>query len=568
MKRKNNFITALCIVPVIFIFSRFLNAQPDKYFREYERKTYFLQIEDLQRGYCTFEIKKENNRFLVRSENVLYITIPETVFRERSEFSLQILPLKYNLEIISGNVPRSFDVEFAGGKTLLKDTFKGYSKDFTWDIGRDYEILDNNIMNHWYILLKKYYGSSQDEAEVELVVPVIKRNVKTTLKKAGAEIIEVEKKKYTAFKIEGELKNKSKFSGWVDAESGDLIKFSFPDQKFELVPGDSVYPFTDIKEEKPEVGKHEVKSEGLFPEENVQFGLSEWKIKGKLTFPENRAENCPAVVLVHGSGPQDEDETIGPNKPFRDIAEGLNRRGYAVLRYVKRTKEYGPLLDLKSLTVEEESIQDAVEAVKYLASRKDIDKDRLFLLGHSLGGFVAPFIATKAHELKGFIIAAGNTRPLVDLVKEQVKFQSITAGLSDSAANSRVNEITELYESVLKSDYSELKLWLGVTRKYLEDMNAKNPVRELVKLTMPVLIIQGENDCQVSMEDFIGWEEGVERAERKNVVFKSFPGINHLFMHVEGKSTGAEYMMPGRVDKDVIDSIADWLDSISTRKEH
>jgi len=564
MKNKNTMAT-LCLFVLIAASFLSLNAQSDKYFRESERKTYILRIEDLQRGYCTFELNKDDDRYVMRSENVLYITIPETVFREKSEFSLQLQPFKYNLKMNSGKVTRNLDVEFTEEKALLKETFGRNSKNFEWDTGKDFEILDNNVMNHWYVLFKKFFGLEKDEAELKVVVPAIKNNVTVKLKKTGTEIITIEEKKYSVLRIEGELLSKSKFFGWVNAENGDLITFSLPDQKFELVASDSIYPFRTTEEEKSEVEEREDKSSTIFPEVNVEFGLSEWRIKGKLSFPERRMESYPAVILVHGSGPQDEDETIGPNKPFKEIAEGLNARGYAVLRYVKRTKEYGTLLDIESLTLEEETIEDAAEAVNYLVSRKDIDKNGIFLLGHSLGGFAAPFIAEKSEKISGLIIAAGNTRPLIELVKEQVRFQSLVAGLSDSVTQEKVDEIQETYEAVLQDDYSERKTWVGMTRKYLEDINVRNPVEVLSKLDIPALIIQGENDCQVSMEDFRGWKSGIQKAGKENVVFKSFPGINHLFMEVEGKSTGAEYMVPGKVDENVIGFIADWLDNISSR---
>jgi len=76
----------------------------------------------------------------------------------------------------------------------------------------------------------------------------------------------------------------------------------------------------------------------------------------------------PAVVLVHGSGPQDRDETIGPNKPFRDLAWGLASQGIAVLRYDKRTKVHGAMMAgaVEQFTVKEETIDDALAAVALL----------------------------------------------------------------------------------------------------------------------------------------------------------------------------------------------------------
>src|SRR5213596_1729423 len=100
-----------------------------------------------------------------------------------------------------------------------------------------------------------------------------------------------------------------------------------------------------------------------------------------------------AVLLVHGTGPNDRDETIGPNKPFRDLAGGLASRGIAVLRYDKRTKAYSAEYAKKgSISIREEVIDDALAAIAFLRSQPRIDKERIFVIGHSLGAILVPEI--------------------------------------------------------------------------------------------------------------------------------------------------------------------------------
>ncbi|KLU58747.1 hypothetical protein CEB3_c47640 [Peptococcaceae bacterium CEB3] len=76
-------------------------------------------------------------------------------------------------------------------------------------------------------------------------------------------------------------------------------------------------------------------------EKIIVGGGMKYPLNGILSLPDNCCSKVPAVVLVHGSGPADMDESIGANKPFRDIAEALSAKGIAVLRYDKRTKIYG-----------------------------------------------------------------------------------------------------------------------------------------------------------------------------------------------------------------------------------
>ncbi len=94
---------------------------------------------------------------------------------------------------------------------------------------------------------------------------------------------------------------------------------------------------------------------GAYTEREVTVGSGEWALPGTLTMPAGPGR-FPAVVLVHGSGPNDRDETFGPNKTFKDLALGLASRGVAVLRYDKRTKVYGAkIAPLKQFTVKEET---------------------------------------------------------------------------------------------------------------------------------------------------------------------------------------------------------------------
>ena len=133
---------------------------------------------------------------------------------------------------------------------------------------------------------------------------------------------------------------------------------------------------------------------GFWKETEISFGLPEWPLKGTLTVPVEGSGPFPLVVLVHGSGPHDRDETIGPNRPFRDIAHDLAGKGIATLRYEKRTRAHSAqFAKLKNYTLNDEVIDDAVLAVGFAANCNGIDSSRIFVLGHSLGGMLLPRIA-------------------------------------------------------------------------------------------------------------------------------------------------------------------------------
>lgn len=303
-----------------------------------------------------------------------------------------------------------------------------------------------------------------------------------------------------------------------------------------------------------------------FREVEVLVGQGEWSLPGTLTLPQGEGP-FPAVVLVHGSGPQDRDETIGPNKPFRDLAWGLASRQIAVLRYEKRTHAYKEKLtqeSLHSLTVREETIDDALAAVRLLRESPLVDARSLFMLGHSLGGYLLPRIATQETDLAGLIVLAGSTRPLEDIILDQVGYIFSTQGEILPEQQRQLEELKQRVARVkapdLALDTPTSELPLGVEPVYWLDLRDYHPAELARHLLQPMLILQAECDYQVTMQDFQGWKEGLKA--RRDVTFKSYPGLYHSFLRTpDGKmATPTIYAIPGHIDAEVIADIARWIE--------
>lgn len=301
-----------------------------------------------------------------------------------------------------------------------------------------------------------------------------------------------------------------------------------------------------------------------FKETEVTIGTGLWSLPGTLSVP-IMGEKVPAVVLVHGSGPQDRNETTGPNQPFRDLAEGLASQGIAVLRYEKRTKHHRLKMVLLSgsLTVREESVEDAVSAVRFLQAHERIDGNRVFVLGHSLGGYLLPQIGAEEQGIAGLISLAGSARPLEEIVLEQMKYLSALNGEAAEESQQKLQDLEKQVAMVksldLKPETPAGQLPLGIPASYwlaLRDYDAAERARTL---QMPLLILQGQRDYQVTMDDFARWKQAL--GNRKDVRFISYPKLNHLFMAGEGPGTPAEYMIPGNVAEDVVRDIAAWIDA-------
>ena len=288
---------------------------------------------------------------------------------------------------------------------------------------------------------------------------------------------------------------------------------------------------------------------------------TQWELLGMLTMPRGEGP-FPAVALVHGSGPNDRDETLGPNKPFRDIAWGLASKGIAVLRYDKRTKVYPEeMARMDDLTVKAETINDALAAVSLLRKSDKINPKKVFVLGHSLGGMLIPRIGKADPKIAGLIVLAGNTRPLEDLVLEQITYITSLSGLPVADAKKEISKVKQQVAKVkgLKpsAKSSASSLILGAPASYWLDLRGYRPATMAKGLKQPMLIAQGGRDYQVTTADFKGWKNALSK--QKRVTFKFYPDLNHLFMTGVGKSTPSEYDKPGFVAQPVMDDIAAWI---------
>lgn len=304
---------------------------------------------------------------------------------------------------------------------------------------------------------------------------------------------------------------------------------------------------------KPEVNED-------FEEREVTVVTGNFELPGFLTVPRD-GTGFPCVVLVHGSGPNDRDETLLENRPFQDLAWGLARRGIATLRYDKRAYVYGTrsVPEGEELTLANEVTEDALSAVKLAATQKGIDPGRIFVLGHSLGGAMAPQIAACCPGLKGIILMAGSARPLDVLIAEQITYLNSlnpTPGWENQLAL-----LKKQFDNVRKSgtpDYDpSVSSPLGQPLSYWQSLDNYRQTEVAEGLTLPVLILNGEKDYNVTLTDFNIWKKAL--GGKKNVTFKAYPGLNHLFMQSSEKPTPEDYETPRHIPEYVTGDIAGWI---------
>jgi len=302
-----------------------------------------------------------------------------------------------------------------------------------------------------------------------------------------------------------------------------------------------------------------------FDEQDVTVGSGPLAVPGTLSLPHQPGPR-PAVLLLAGSGPMDRDETIGRNKPFKDLAWGLASRGVAVLRFDKVTYAHpSEVKKAQDVTVADEYVPQAVAAVHLLRQHAAVDAGRVFLLGHSLGGTVAPRVAAVEPSVAGLVILAGGAQPLHWAIVRQARYLASLDPQMAAAAQPAIEALSEqarLVDSPELSASPASELPFGVPASYWLDLRGYNPVAVAAALGKPILILQGGRDYQATVpDDLARWKAGL--AHRPDVAIRVYAPDNHMFFPGTGPSAPAEYEPAQHVDPAVVADIASWLTAVS-----
>lgn len=367
------------------------------------------------------------------------------------------------------------------------------------------------------------------------------------------------------------LADSNKIKGaWIQGGALPLVLTKTDQISRKLKPQDPVEPYPYKQEE---VTVH-----------NGQVALS-----GTLTIPEGKGP-FKAVILVSGSGPQDRDESLLGHRPFLVLSDYLTRQGIIVLRYDDRGtgKSTG---DFHSATTGDFT-EDALAAVAYLRSRKDLKIDAIGIAGHSEGGMAAPMAASKNKHVDFIVMMAGPGMPGDSLLMLQGDLITKASGLPDTAIyysnqmrqhmiditkeipnnEARREALLQYYANFMLTTPIEVQEILGITHangKSTADAFCTNwmhyfllyqPEPVLKKLKIPVLAVNGSTDLQVpAQQNLAGVERILKAAGNKHYTVQSFDNLNHLF---QTSATGlpSEYANnPETFNEAAMQVIATWI---------
>ncbi len=321
--------------------------------------------------------------------------------------------------------------------------------------------------------------------------------------------------------------------------------------------------------------------------ENKEAGIT---LAGTLTLPESGSE-FPAVVLITGSGPQDRNETIMNHKPFLVLADYLTKKGIAVLRYDDRGfGESGG--DFKTATTED-FVTDVLSAVDYLQTRKEINPEKIGLIGHSEGGLVAPLAAVNSDKIDFIVLMAGPGLTGEEILKMQTKLIMKANGLSDSFIQKSL-ELNEKSYKLIKTEKDSVELRkklnnlfddyinnlpeedrqkLGnnpksifesqmnfITSPWFKFFLTYDPQPTLQKVKVPVLAINGSKDLQVPpKEDLSAISEALKKGGNKNYKVEELEGLNHLFQTAKTGTLSEYSQIEETISPKALELIGKWI---------
>jgi dienelactone hydrolase len=296
-------------------------------------------------------------------------------------------------------------------------------------------------------------------------------------------------------------------------------------------------------------------NEQLYTDQEIVVGSGQWALPGTLSTP-NDEKLHPAVILVHGSGPGDRDESLYALKPFRDLASGLASEGIAVLRYEKRTREYPAQFSaLPNVTLKDEAEDDVFAAIELLRSTKGVDPNQIYVLGHSQGGFMMPRLLEldKSKQIAGSILMSAPAGTFYDIFEKQ-----ITDQVNLKQAPQQALDYYKTQFAMIRANEQPPKEFALTPTSWWFDLRGYEPSQQAKTQTGKLLVLQGARDFQVTSDNLDTWKHDLK--DRIDVTYHLYPKLNHMYTEGEGGlSTAQEYTKLGNIPDYVINDIVNWV---------
>lgn len=300
----------------------------------------------------------------------------------------------------------------------------------------------------------------------------------------------------------------------------------------------------------------------LFTEQEIVI-KDIYDLNGKLTIPKSFSKKI-VFILVHGSGPQDMEGSFGKHKFLQNLAWGLSSSGYATVRYNKLTLQHGSKLvrEIPEMTQDDEYNNSILGAFELLKSYDELKDCKIVLIGHSQGASAITSFS-KSKDVDGMILLSGSPRKLYDIYTEQLQYIfSLEDGINNSENTILTNhkdKVENFYKNknrVIPKDSLPLEL----NYEYLIHMDEFDAIENLSESKIPVLVVNGGHDYQVTVKDFEMWKNGLNK--NNNIKFELIENVNHIFGEIDRMSVPSDYRKYRPIAPKLFELIKKWINNI------
>ncbi len=489
-------------------------------------------------------------------------------FSDSSEFSVSGLSIRINLNLLMDTTfcakslhikgrapggPYQINTEFVDGKAI-NHISGGLDTTYEVSVHKDAVILPNGIFYPYTFLVQKYDFEKGGTQEFFAYTAPMEINVKVEDK--GKETVNFAASSVELKQFFVNIAGMVGVYVWAN-DAGEVYKISIPMQGME------------VYKEGYEPGAAEAEVDTLtklYSSEEVTYKSGDLKIAGTVTVPQDNVKLHPAAIIISGSGPQDRDGKTPEllfSVQYKALAHALSNSGILVLRYDDRGvgKSEGNF-DKASLS---DFISDVLAGISYLKTRRDVDPNRICLIGHSEGAIIAPMVATKDTTIKTIVLMAGPSKPLDQVLLEQQEYILTKQNVPEEMRKQAIDQENDFFawvrgEKQLSTEQIQQMGKVADKKQWLLEHFRHDPIQTIKSVKCRVLILQGGKDHQVLEYHAQALNQALDDAQNKNHTLKIFPDLDHLFCKTEGEGDYAEYANTERpLDPDFLNYLTGWL---------
>jgi pimeloyl-ACP methyl ester carboxylesterase len=296
-------------------------------------------------------------------------------------------------------------------------------------------------------------------------------------------------------------------------------------------------------------------------DEPVNIPAVGFNLGATLTRPRSAAARLPAVILLAGAAANDRDGAVAGVPILGQLAGALADAGFIAVRYDKRG--HGQSGGRAESATMGDYADDALSVFKWLAARRDVDRDRIAIIGHNEGAWAAMLAATRERDIAALVTLASPATVGKERVVEQQRHVLERMALTPADRVARIELQEKINAAVLTGrgwDVIPADMRKQADTPWFQSFLAFDPARVMRDVRQPILIVHGEIDAEVPPSHMDRLAELAKASRSRAVAVVSVRGVNHLLVPaVTGDVDEYATLEQRTLSADVTTAVTSWL---------